>query len=128
MLGKRIRQIRNARKMPARVLAEQVGVHIQHIYDIERGRYRPSLETARKIAQTLGVPLAELFLDDEVGRNTLLAEYLQRLPSSVQDFLTREEAAPYLEVVKELADTGLSPEDVKDVGAAAVRLLERHRK
>ncbi|HHY94235.1 MAG TPA: helix-turn-helix transcriptional regulator [Firmicutes bacterium] len=125
-LGERIRQLRKARGMPARVLAEQVGVHIRHIYAIERGRYTPSLGTLMKIAQVLDIPAAELWLDEGEAQDTILYEYVKRLPPEVQRFLTQERAASYLMATRELASAGLSPEDIKEIGTAITRLLGRH--
>ncbi len=125
-LGERIRELRKKKRMPARVLAERVGVHIRHIYAIERGRYRPSLGTLTKIAQVLDVPPAELWLDDGEARETVLYEYVKRLPPEVQRFLTQERADSYLMATQELAVAGLSPEDIKEVGTTIARLLRRH--
>jgi len=48
-------------EMSQQQLAERVGVTRQTIIAIERGKYSPSLEVAFKIADVLGLPLAEVF-------------------------------------------------------------------
>lgn len=42
-------------------LAEQVGVARVSILSIEKGRYIPTVETALRISQALGLPVEELF-------------------------------------------------------------------
>jgi putative transcriptional regulator len=47
-------------------LADRTGVTRQSIISIERGRYRPSVELALKLARVLGVSVEKLFeLADE---------------------------------------------------------------
>ncbi len=47
--------------MTQQQLAERVGVTRQTIISIERGRYRPSVELALRLARVFGVPVEELF-------------------------------------------------------------------
>lgn len=58
----RIRVLRaEAGDMSQARLASRVGVTRQTIIAIEQGRYSPTLETAFRIAHTLGRPLDEVF-------------------------------------------------------------------
>jgi putative transcriptional regulator len=47
--------------MTQQQLAERVGVTRQTIISIERGRYRPSVELALRLARVFAVPVEELF-------------------------------------------------------------------
>ena len=47
--------------MTQQQLAERVGVTRQTIISIERGRYRPSVELALRLARVFEVPVEELF-------------------------------------------------------------------
>ncbi len=47
--------------MTQQQLAERVGVTRQTIISIERGRYRPSVELALRLARVFGVPVEKLF-------------------------------------------------------------------
>jgi putative transcriptional regulator len=49
-------------------LADQVGVTRQTVIAIEQDKYSPSLETAFKVASTLGVPLEQCFQYDPRGK------------------------------------------------------------
>jgi putative transcriptional regulator len=57
-----IRRLRFDRgEMTQAELAEKVGVTRQTINAIEQNKYAPSLETAFRIANVLGVPIGEVF-------------------------------------------------------------------
>lgn len=60
-----IRAIRVAQGMSLRSLAAAAGVSVGLVSQVERGLTEPSLETMRKIAAALGVPLFSLFGNDE---------------------------------------------------------------
>ena len=63
-----IRELRAKREMTQQELAESVGVTRQTIIAMEQDKYSPSLETAFKVAITLGVPLEQCFQYDPRGR------------------------------------------------------------
>lgn len=60
-LGRRIREIRKAKKFSQEQLAEKVDVDPRYISRIELGKCYPSLETLDKIAQSLEVQIRDLF-------------------------------------------------------------------
>jgi transcriptional regulator with XRE-family HTH domain len=62
--GARIRELRLARDIKAVDLAAQVGCSDGHIHNIESGRSRATDETRLAIAAALGVPLAEIDLEE----------------------------------------------------------------
>ena len=59
--GKRIRALRKAAGLTQEQLGDAVGVTRSAISLIERGGGYPSIETADAIAQTLGIPIEDLF-------------------------------------------------------------------
>ena len=61
--GENLRRIRKSRGLTQRALAEVVGLNKNHIYNLENGRYLPRICTARRVADGLGVPMAELLRD-----------------------------------------------------------------
>lgn len=61
----RIREYRLSRGMTIRELAAQAQISVGLISQVERGVADPSLETMRKIARVLGIPLFSLFQDDD---------------------------------------------------------------
>jgi putative transcriptional regulator len=55
--------------MTQQELADQVGVSRQTVISIERGRFRPTVELALRLARALGVSVEQLFeLADEEER------------------------------------------------------------
>lgn len=65
VLGERIRQRRKDLGLTAQALARDTGVSAAQVSQIERGNSDPSLETLRRIAKTLAVPLFDLFSEQE---------------------------------------------------------------
>jgi transcriptional regulator with XRE-family HTH domain len=65
-LGKKIEDLRRKRGFTTRELATGVQVTSSLISQIEHGKTSPSLDTLRRIAKTLGVPLIYLLLEDDL--------------------------------------------------------------
>lgn len=65
-VGPRIRSLREARALTVGAFAKDVGVSSGLISQVERGLTDPSLETLRRVAQALDVPIFSLFQDDEL--------------------------------------------------------------
>lgn len=61
----RIREYRNLRGLTVRQLADQAGLSTGLISQVERGVTDPSLETMRRIAEVLDIPLFSLFQDSD---------------------------------------------------------------
>lgn len=59
--GKRVQQLRQAKKITQEELAEKVGVSIESISNIERGIHGPSFDNLEKIILALNVPAKTLF-------------------------------------------------------------------
>jgi transcriptional regulator with XRE-family HTH domain len=59
--GKRVQQLRQASKITQEELAEQVGLSIESISNIERGIHGPSFDNLEKIIIALQVPAKSLF-------------------------------------------------------------------
>lgn len=62
--GKRVQKLRLAAKMTQENLADEVGITIESISNIERGIHGPSFDTLEKIALALDAPVRKLFLFD----------------------------------------------------------------
>ena len=70
--GHRLRQIRLSRQMSQERFAEKLGISVDFLSLIERGRNAPSFETLDQIATRLRLPVAELFTFDGLGGRTPL--------------------------------------------------------
>ncbi len=78
LLGKRIRELRKAKKLTQEDLAEKVGIRTPNISYFETGKFSPAIETLPKLADALGVEIYELYMfnplkpTDEI-RNELIS-------------------------------------------------------
>lgn len=59
-VGPKIRELREAAKLTQEDLAHEAGISTSTLSRIERGNYRPRLDTLGKLAQALKVPVAKL--------------------------------------------------------------------
>ena len=70
IFGKNVRAIRRARDMTQEQLADQSGLSLQYIGEIERGRRNPSLTSLEKLAEASNLPLSELLQFDVINLTT----------------------------------------------------------
>ncbi|MCC6976276.1 MAG: helix-turn-helix transcriptional regulator [Anaerolineae bacterium] len=78
MRGDRLRELRLARELTQQELAQRVGVHPQHIYKLEVGKYKPNSDTLIRLARELEVS----------------ADYLLGLVDDLQGHLSEEDLTP----------------------------------
>lgn len=64
-LGRRLRQIRRSRELSQEALAAIADIHPKHLSEIERANKDPRATTVIRLADALGVPVAELYEEDE---------------------------------------------------------------
>jgi transcriptional regulator with XRE-family HTH domain len=62
-----VRELRVRRGLVIEDIARKSGLSKPYISQVETGKASPSLQTVRKLAQALGVPLTYLFLEDAFG-------------------------------------------------------------
>lgn len=60
-LGKRIREIRKAKKLSQEELAYQSKTDYSYLNEIEAGKRNPSVKRINEIAKALGVSIKDLF-------------------------------------------------------------------
>lgn len=59
--GRRLRELRQNKKMSQEELAFKAGISPAHLGQIERAEKNPTLETIGKLSEALGISLPELF-------------------------------------------------------------------
>lgn len=64
----RLRVLRAEREWSQAELAERLEVSRQTVNAVETGKYDPSLPLAFKIGRVFGLPIEEVFSDEEQGR------------------------------------------------------------
>ena len=61
LLQNRVRELRRQQGLTQAQLAQTVGVSRQSIIAIEKGKYKPTIELALKLARALNRPVEEIF-------------------------------------------------------------------
>ncbi|MDK7927078.1 MAG: helix-turn-helix transcriptional regulator [Staphylococcus simulans] len=62
--GQNIKQIRKQRNLTQKQLADQIKISRSYLSDIENGNKNPSAKTVKKLADSLGLSVTDLFNDD----------------------------------------------------------------
>src|SRR2546423_7241258 len=60
-VGERLRALRRSRRATLRTVAERSGLSESFLSQVERGRSSASIESLRRVAEALGVSMADLF-------------------------------------------------------------------
>jgi XRE family transcriptional regulator, regulator of sulfur utilization len=71
-LGASIRQLRDARRLSLRSLAELSGFSAAFLSQVENGQASPSISSMQRIAHALGVSLGEFFQSTEQSESTIV--------------------------------------------------------
>ncbi len=77
-IGRRLRDLRKSKGLTLRDVADQAGFTQSLLSAIERGRTNPSLETLRKLADVLSIPIFYLFLEDTRSSQLLVKRGARR--------------------------------------------------
>ena len=81
-VGNRLHQLREARQISIRALAQKSGLSANALSMIERGRASPSVSTLYRLADAMGVPMTDFFSPETARQKVvfLKAETRTRLP------------------------------------------------
>ena len=94
--GKRIKALREAKKISIYRLSQDSGISQGHISDLENGINQPTIETLKRILAPLGCSLSEFFNEGEVS---VLSEKEKELVASFRT-MPDEKAELFLELGK----------------------------
>ena len=84
-VGQQIRQLRQSASLAAGALARSTGVSRSMLSRIEGGLVSPSIETLRKLAAGLGVPMSRLFSESADRRSWCYVPASNRLKVELSD-------------------------------------------
>ncbi|MBQ8459048.1 helix-turn-helix transcriptional regulator [bacterium] len=87
LLGKRIRELRKARKLTQEELAEKIGIGTPNISYFETGKFSPAIETLQKIAQALNVEIYELYMFQPLKSTQEIKQELINKMNTDEEFL-----------------------------------------
>ena len=92
--GKRIKALREAKKISIYRLSQDSGISQGHISDLENGINQPTIETLKRILAPLGCSLSEFFNEGEIS---VLSEKEKELVASFRT-MPDEKAQLFLEL------------------------------
>lgn len=131
-VGRRLREMRAARGLSLRVLAEQSRLNVNTLSLIENQRTSPSVSTLQQLAQTLQVPISAFFETDH-GDKQVVHQKAGARPGavfthgSIEDLgagMSRFGAEPLIVTLAPKADSGKTP--IVHTGREFVYCLEGH--
>jgi len=115
VVGSRIRCLREAQGVTLSAFAKRVGVSSGLVSQVERGLTDPSLETLRRIAQALQVPIFSLFQEDSHGEAVRVVRRDGRMcirsPHGHLSYSRVSAGSGALEVLEGVLDAGGSSSD-----------------
>jgi len=85
IVGKKIREERKRLKLTQEELAEKADITANFLGHIERGTKRPTLNTLKKIADVLQIPMGALFVAETTYRFPREDLFIKRFMSLVKD-------------------------------------------
>lgn len=102
ILGQKMREIRNGKKIPLKRVAEKAGVSESFISQVERGIVSPSVASLRRICDALGITVSSLFYTMTEARPSRLVKVNERRmnfrPDGSEHFLLTPEFSSKLQV------------------------------
>ena len=131
-VGQRLREIRTLRRLSIRALAELSGLNINTLSLIENERTSPSVSTLQQLAQSLQVPITELFETDHGTKKLVFQKqgnrpYVAFEHSTMEDLaagMPRFGAEPIIVTLEGNADSGKKP--IVHTGREFVYCIEGH--
>lgn len=98
-LGQRVRLARSAKGMPRRVLSEVSGVSPRYLAQLESGQGNISIALLSRVAEALGMSVADLLADTRSLQETRVLDLYRRADGATQSAVLRR-----LEVAAEVPD------------------------
>ncbi|ASK62711.1 transcriptional regulator [Virgibacillus phasianinus] len=102
MIGEKIKQLRQDKKMSISELAEKAGVAKSYLSSIERNlQSNPSIQFIEKIGAVLGVTVNDILREDQANAiDQLDGEWLKIVQEAMESGVTKEQFKEYLEFNK----------------------------
>lgn len=110
-LGARLRDLRRARGLAARTVAERSGVSAAYLSRLEHGKVSPTVSTLTRVVSAMGESVASLFGDDESGPVVRRDERGLVRHQGVDDFRVTPGRARRLEIIETFVQPGAGSGD-----------------
>lgn len=124
-LGRNVRAMRSARRMPRRVLADISGVSPRYLAQLESGQGNISIGLLYRVAQALAVPLIDLLGDDAHEDELRLVDLFRKADGHTRAGVLHrlEQAAPGPERARRICLIGLRGAGKSTLGRGAGEAL-----
>jgi transcriptional regulator with XRE-family HTH domain len=99
MLGEKVRRARKKAGLTQEQLAEMADLHFSYIGQVERGEKNPSLKSLTKIANALGVAVAQLMGEGGQAIQIVPEDVLRREMLALTQGLSEEELRRTVKVI-----------------------------
>ena len=101
-VGQKVRRLREKDGLTQEQLAEIADLHYSYVGHIERGTKNPSLKSLTKIADALGVPVAQLMADSRREIQVDAADVLRRELLALTQGRSEEELRKLIDAARAL--------------------------
>lgn len=100
MIGNRVKQLRQEKKMSLSELALKAGVAKSYLSSLERNlQTNPSIQFLEKIASVLGVPVDSIILE-QPNKDNLDSEWMKIVQEAMESGVSKEQFREFLEFNK----------------------------
>lgn len=93
--GRRLKEVRENKKMSIYRLSQISGISQGHISDLENGRNQPTIDTLKRLLDPIGITLSDFF--NENGNAVILSEREKEIITNFR-MLPAEKAELYLQL------------------------------
>jgi len=126
-IGRKIKQLRQSYDMTVREFAAKVGVSPSYISRLESERgFKPSTSILEKIAKACNKDLS-YFFEPKIEKIDL-KQYLEYAPPHVKKLLEDDDAPSYIEIIADMKQKGLTPDEIRGVFAYIEKYFLRDKK
>lgn len=101
MIGERVKNVRQERKLSLSELAEKAGVAKSYLSSLERNlQSNPSVQFLEKISKVLNVPIDYFLQDTKIDKDDLDPEWLNIVQEAMKSGVSKEQFREFIEFNK----------------------------
>jgi transcriptional regulator with XRE-family HTH domain len=115
-IGEKLKQARRRKGLTLRDTASRLNIDHSYLSRIENDHKVPSLELLEMLANFYGVPIAELFIDDNNKSESDSSQHeLNEILDTLKQMQRSQISEEWLEMIEYCQKENLNPKDVLDV-------------
>lgn len=123
-IGKKLKQLRASYNLSIEDFAKKVNVSPSYISKLENDKViEPSTKILNKIALACNKDISYFFETRKVN----LKDYIEQAPPRVKKLLEDEKGPAYMEVIVDLWEQGLQPDEIRQIFSAIERVFFKNK-